>query len=133
MNLSIKRNQGIMMHIRQSIMIKCTVENKQTCCVIRLDSLQINYFSNFMIFFHFLAKFNSKNYSFVSFLTEFNSNIYSIFSFSTKFNSNIYSFFSSRQNSIPNLIHLSIFRENSIQRCIQNFEIGCIQFNKIFI
>ena len=39
--------------------------------------------------------------------------------FTTKFNSIDYS--------------ISFFPPNSIQKSIQNFEIGCIQFNKIFI
>ena len=55
---------------KESIMIKCTVENKLMCSIIRLDSLQINNSSKFMIFS------SSKNYSFVSFWTKFNSNIY---------------------------------------------------------
>ena len=38
---------------KESIMIKCTVENKLMCSIIRLDSLQINHFSKFMIFSSF--------------------------------------------------------------------------------
>ena len=56
-----------------------------------------------------------------------------IFSFSTKFNSKFDSFVKFSTNSIQNLIHLSISRQNSIKKCIQNFEIGSIQFDKIFI
>ena len=106
LNLSIKRNQGIMMHIRQSIMIKCTVENKQTCCVIRLDSLQINYFSNFMIFFPFFGEIQFKKlficqfFDRIQFKYLFNFQFFDkiqfkylfIFQFSTQFNSKFDSF-----------------------------------------
>ena len=37
------------------------------------------------------------------------------------------------QNSIQKIIQNYLFPTNSIQNSIQNFEIGWIQFNKIFI
>ena len=37
------------------------------------------------------------------------------------------------RNSIQKIVHLTVFRQNSIQKFIQKVEIGCIQFNKIFI
>ena len=36
-------------------------------------------------------------------------------------------------NSIQKIIQNNLFLTNSIQNSNQNFEIGCIQFNKIFI
>ena len=56
-----------------------------------------------------------------------------IFLFFNELNSNIYSIFIFQQNSIKKFIQFSVFRQNSIQKFIQNVEIGCIQFNKIFI
>ena len=90
-------------------------------------------------------KFDLKIYSYSSF--QQNSIKFFFLQFSTKFNSKIYSFSSFQrnsiqkiihltvfwQNSIQKIIHLTVFRQNSIQKFIQKVQIGCIQFNEIFI
>ena len=50
---------------------------------------------------------------------------------SIQFNKNSKTIF--HQNSIQKIIQNYLFPTNSIQNSIQNFEIGWIQFNKIFI
>ena len=92
-------------------MIKCTVKNKQTCCVIKLDYVQINCYSNIINFNNSLLLFFFDKIRLKKLL--------------------ICQFF--QQNLIQIFIHFSVFRQNPIQQCIQNFEIGSIQFYKIFI
>ena len=52
----------------------------------------------------------------------------------TKFNDSIQNFESFYDKiQFNRLFNIVFFLPNSIQKSIQNFEIGCIQFNKIFI
>ena len=57
----------------------------------------------------------------------------SILFISPQFNSTKNSKTIFHQNSIQKIIQNYLFPTNSIQNSIQNFEIGWIQFNKIFI
>ena len=50
-----------------------------------------------------------------------------------QFNKRIQDCSSQRQNSMPKMQKIKIQNANSIEKSIQYFEIGCIQFNKIFI
>ena len=113
------------MHIRQHILIKCTVKNKQTCCVIKFcgifdinssqksqkDPQKVPFFSQrskFCLCSDFLRQVPSSK-----------SRIAASAYFLTKFYSKSYSFVSFLTNSIQIFIHLSVFDK--------------IQFKNLFI
>ena len=79
-------------------------------------------------------KFNSKDYSIQNHFKKIQFKKLFIFQLFKKIQfKNLLIFLIFYKIQFKNIFIYNFFYQNSIQKIIQNFEIGCIQFNKIFI